>query len=470
MNIKHLPEPASIFEKIWELSPERHIPEASAMLLQLTKKLISIYDAEGRLDENPFTPTTKRKLNLPVHKIQALLSNSTCLVTGGAGCVGSTLVKRLVELGAGKVIIADLIDKSPDSSSAHQNVITVLADVRDRDALNDVFEKYKPDYVFHTAAQRDPGYAETHIEETISLNIMGTLNLVNICESHKSVKQCVFSSTGKASRYYTSEVYAATKKMCEYIFDTYAQQSSVRYSMVRFTHILENSLMNSELQHPLDKDYLAIHSPGKYVTAQNVREAADLMLNALLSSKVGRCNFLIVKNLEWPVESLEVALYYIKQSGAKIPVIFKGNPPGYCEKFFRGQMDWAHPLEMNLLINVYEQRYRYENEEADMIISGIVPTNKYILQNALIKLSLVKGEKKSKECLLLQLKNIVRASLDNVEQSDTVNILQWGLNPQYLAAEGTIAADYEPAVSILNDSLNPHNSSNSAIYGQYINC
>jgi len=470
MNTRYLPDPAGIFEKIWQLSPDRHLPEAYAMLLQLTKKLISIYDAEDRLNENPFTPTTKRKLNLPVHKIKSLLSNSTCLVTGGSGCVGSTLVKRLLELGAAKIIIVDLIDNLSDVTSAHKNVITVLADVTDRDALNAVFEQYEPDYVFHTAAQRDPGYAENHIEDTINLNIMGTLNLVNACESHKSVKQCVFSSTGKASRYYTNEVYAATKKMCEYIFDTYALQSSVRYSMVRFTHILENSLMNTELQNPSHADYMAIHSPGKYVTAQNVCEAADLMLNALLHSKVGQCNFLIVKNLEWPVESLEVALYYIKQSGAKIPVIFKGNPPGYSEKFFRGQMDWAHPLDMNLLINVYEQRYKYENDEGDIMISRIVPTNKYILQNALIQLNLVKGEKKSKECLLLQLKNIVRATLTHVEQSDTVNILRWGLNPQYLAAEGTIAADYEPAVSILNESLNPHNSSNSAIYEQYINC
>lgn len=468
MNTKYLPDPAGIFEKIWQLSPDRHLPEAYAMLLQLTKKLISIYDAEGRLDENPFTPTTKRKLNLPVHKIRSLLNNSTCLVTGGAGCVGSTLVKKLLTLGVKNIIVVDLQASTPPA--VNENVIYVQADVKDRDSLNHIFAKYAPDYVFHTAAQRDPGYAERHIEETVSLNIMGTLNLINACENHKSVKQCVFSSTGKASRYYTNEVYAATKKICEYLFDTYATQGAVRYSMVRFTHILENSLMNQELQNQNDADYMAIHSPGKYVTAQNVCEAADLMLSALLHSKAGTCNFLIVKNLEWPVESLEVALYYIKQAGSKIPVIFKGNPPGYSEKFFRGQMDWAHPLEMNLLMNVYEQRYKYANVKEDILISKIVPTNKYILQNALIALNLVKGEKQTRDCLLLQLKNIVRATLPHVEQYDTVNILRWGLNPNYLASEGTIIADYEPTVSILNDSLNPQNSSNSAIYGQYIHC
>src|SRR5690606_36132453 len=133
----------------------------------------------------------------------------------------------------------------------------------------------QPEFVFHTAAQRNPGYAEKHIYETITTNVLGTLNVVKASEKTACVKQCVFSSTGKASRYFTEEVYAGTKKMCEYIFEVCAKKSSKKYSFVRFTHILDNSLMNEELKHCSKTDpYLAIHSPGKYVTAQNVTEAA----------------------------------------------------------------------------------------------------------------------------------------------------------------------------------------------------
>mgnify|MGYP003513071679 FL=1 len=53
-----------------------------------------------------------------------------------------------------------------------------------------------------------------------------------------------------------------------------------------------------------------------------------------------------------------MALYYIKVSGREIPVIFMGNPIGYTEKFFRGQMDWSNPQDLNLLINKKKQKYR----------------------------------------------------------------------------------------------------------------
>src|SRR5690606_4191987 len=113
------------------------------------------------------------------------------------------------------------------------------------------------------------------------------------------------SSTGKASRYFTEEVYACSKKICENILDLYARKGRVKYGMVRFTHMLDNSLMNAELKKFAETgDLVAIHSPGKYVTAQNKEEAASLMLNALLYAEAGRSNFLLVRNLEWPVESL----------------------------------------------------------------------------------------------------------------------------------------------------------------------
>ena len=59
--------------------------------------------------------------------------------------------------------------------------------------------------------------------------------------------------------------------MCEYILHAYAKESKTKYAMVRFTHIIDNSLMDQELDAASKHDeYIAVHSPGKYVTAQNV--------------------------------------------------------------------------------------------------------------------------------------------------------------------------------------------------------
>lgn len=444
---------SSTFEKIWELSPHYYLPESYNKLLTLTRQLIDAYNEDGRLDENPFTPTTKRKLSLPSLSVNSLLENKICLVTGGLGCVGSALVNKLIHFNVEKIIVVDKEHPSQVVGIKDSRVIYVQCDICDAESLYAIFKAHQPEYVFHTAAQRNPGLAEKQIVDTISRNIFGTLNVVNACEMATSVKQCVFSSTGKASRYYTKEIYAATKKICEYIFDVYAKRSSIRYTMVRFTHILDNSLMNMELRDLTAKDHLPIHSPGKYVTAQNVSEAVDLLLNALIHSTVGQCKFLIVRNLEWPVESLEVALYYIRKAGSPIPVVFRGNPPGYSEKFFRGQMDWSSPQDLNLLINVYESNYRRLNKEGDIVISQILPTDSTVLAKAIKSLQIASDERHAKETLWNELRNLVQASLVHADHHDTLNILKWGLEPEYLLAENAKVEDFQPLVALLTESL-----------------
>ncbi|MGV3706179.1 MAG: NAD-dependent epimerase/dehydratase family protein [Arcticibacter sp.] len=441
----------TIHAKIWGLSPFVHEKEALAELTDLTRDLIEIYDQDGRLDENPFTPTTKRTLSVPQMELQDMLAGSVCLVTG-YGCVGQCLVEKLDAFGIKLIVVVDM-KPAPGGGLLNDNVRYVQADVSNEQDLESLFELYRPEFIFHTAAQRDPGWAETHVRETVVANILGTWNLIKTCERYSFVKQCTFSSTGKASRYYTEEVYAATKKVCEYILDTYARRSHVRYSMVRFTHILENSLMNMGFRDAVDAAYLSVHSPGKYVTAQNVSEAGDLLLNALVSSSEGQCRFSLVRHLEWPVESLEVALFYIKQRGSRIPVIFQGNPKGYCEKFFRGQLDWSDPGDLNLLINVYECKTRSVNTEGDIVISQLPPADPGALFALLRTLETLGGEQETRDILLSGLREITQSALREVDPIDTVRILKWGLQPEHLSAEGSSVSDFNAITSLLKETL-----------------
>jgi hypothetical protein len=308
--------------------------------------------------------------------------------------------------------------------------------------------------VFHTAAQRDPGYAESHVIETASTNVLGTLNVIRACEEVGTVIQMVFASTGKSSRYYTEEVYAVSKKIAEFAIDAYAKESAIKYSIVRFTHLLDNSLMNIELKESSkNAAYLSVHSPGKYVTAQNAKEAAFLMLNALVYSEEKQCNLLFVRHLDWPVESLEVALYYIKQSERIIPVVFVGNPIGYSEKFFRGQMDWSNPSELNLLTNVYERKYRRLNSNEDIIISRPCSATKDVLRKAVEKIAAARGEIDTKINLVDGQKDLVRESLKTVSKEDTADILRWGLDPKFLELEHVNVADFNTLISLLVESL-----------------
>jgi len=414
-------------------------------------ELISLYDLQGRLDEDPFGPTRLRKLSLPDEKVSALMDDSTCLVTGGLGCVGTALISEILKFDVKRIIILD--KKRLDTKFTDPRFTYIECDVRESEKVRQAFLQYRPDFVFHTAAQRDPGYAESHISETVTTNVLGTLNIVKACEE-SGVKQCVFSSTGKSSRYFTEEIYAGTKKLCEYILETYAKRGRVLYSMVRFTHILDNSLMNQQLMNEAENnDYISVHCPGKFVTAQNVTEAACLMLNGLIYSEKNQSNFLLVRNLEWPVESLEMALYYVKRSGRRMPIIFMGNPIGYTEKFFRGQMDWSNPQELNLLINVYEQRYRRYNHENDIIISHTSPIDVKIVENVVAKLEHATGEDGNKTNLIEGLKEIVKDSFTKVDKQDTVNILNWGLQQKFLEIEKAKPSDYGPVIPMMFESL-----------------
>ena len=443
-----------IYRKIWELAPHANDGKAYRELNSLTKQLINIFDEQGRLTDDPFASTRERTLSEPFEKLYAILRNSVCLVTGGLGCVGSNLANELLKFDPKQIVI---IDKNKNSKYTVQQdpcVTIVYGDIRDSQFLHDTFTKYRPEFVFHTAAQRDPGYAETHIEETVTTNVLGTLNLVKTSEYTGSVKQLIFSSTGKASRYFTEEVYAGTKKICENILDLYARGGRVKYGMVRFTHMLDNSIMNEQIKTSSERDkFVGVHSPGKYVTAQNKKEAATLMLSALLYSQPGQCNFLLVRNLEWPVESLEMALYYIKKSGREIPVVFVGNPLGYTEKFFRGQMDWSQPSELNLLINVYESKSRRLNPEGDMVISKICQASQNVIEKTLCKIERAKGQDDLKKTLIDGLKSIVRDTLATVAKEETVNILNWGLQKKFLDIEKAKAADYGAIIPMMFESL-----------------
>jgi len=443
-----------IYERIWELSPRYKCTEAYDELNRLTKELIQIYDLQGRLTEDPFSSTRERKLSQPNERLNDIIKGSTCLVTGGLGCVGSHLVNELLKFDVSSIIVLDREKSSSYTIDSDPSIRFAYGDIRDAQLVHDTFTKYKPDFVFHAAAQRDPGYAETHIEETVTTNVLGTLNVIKACEYTGSVKQCIFSSTGKASRYFTEEVYAATKKLCESILDLYSRRGRVKYGMVRFTHMLDNSLMNEQLKIQSEfENHVGVHSPGKYVTAQNKNEAVSLMLNALLYSEPGQANFLIVRNLEWPVESLEMALYHIKKTRRNIPVVFIGNPLGYTEKFFRGQMDWSNPCELNLLINVYENKSRKLNEDDDIVISHVCSGSHKIIEKAICKLERVKGEVETKNVLLAGLKEVVRSSLEQANKVDTVKILNWGLQQKFLDVENAKVSDYGAIIPMMFESL-----------------
>lgn len=454
---------AEIIDRIQQLvppgSPEPQDPEILAALQTLTAQLIRAYQADGQLESEPFSDVRDRTIYLYASAVKSKIRGKTILITGGEGCVGSFLIEKLLELGATKIISADKARcQNPEENLPIFNIeglVTFYAtDIRNFQALKHIFEVEKPAIVFHLAAQRSPGLAEIQIRETVTTSLLGTQNVIQLCEEY-AAENCVFSSTGKTSRYFTTEVYAASKKFAEWQFAKAAQEGNATYGMVRFTHMLENSLFCEQMSKKAQQGMTVnVHAPHRYVTAQNLIEAVHLLLNALVVSIPGKLKFVAVRNLGWPTETLEVALYKILESGKNLPIYFQGLLPGYEEPFFLGQFDWSKPTDIHLLINVLEDPFRIVDDAGDMVSAELAPFSLRVLDKQVSNLeSLIRNpdypEVQIKHALVAAAKEVIASSFAWSSAEDLLKILHSGINPKKLQGYGTEIADYTEIIELL---------------------
>ena len=458
---------AEIIKQIQQLvppgTPEPQEPELLATLQTLTAQLIEAYKAEGQLEEDPFGDVRHRKIHLYESEVASQLQGKTVLVTGGEGCVGSDLVKRLIELGVQRVVSVDKARASDSLESQPTGkkeaaVTWYTADVCNYDVLNYIFSIEKPEIVFHLAAQRLPGLAEIKVRETIATSILGTENIIKLCESY-GIQKCIFSSTGKASRYFTNEVYAASKKLAEWQFFQAVKTGKVTYGMVRFTHTLDNSSVCEQINGKIQQDKIVnVHAPHRYLTAQNLTEARHLLLNGLIFAQPGQLKFLTVSNLGWPTETLEMSLYNIVASGKNLPIYFQGLPPGYEEPFFLGQFDYSKPTEIHLLINTLEDPYRQTDFSRDMIIAELAPFSTEILDKHISALKTLVAdldlpEPQLKPCLGEAIREITSSIFSKASPQALLKILKWGINPKQVKAEEITIESHRDVLELLAKGL-----------------
>jgi nucleoside-diphosphate-sugar epimerase len=460
-----------IFQLMKEVAPpspvEPQDPAVLNRLQELTQTLIQAYQESGRLQGDPFNDAWVRPLSLYEADVRQAIQGNVVMVTGGEGYVGRDLVQALVNLGAGRVVSVDHVRCGGASTPLQKaipgsapNVALYAADVRDYETLDQIFALEQPAIVFHLAALRIPGLAEKQILTTVTSNIFGTQNIIKLCEAHR-VQHCVFSSTGKASRYWTAEVYAASKKMAEWMFAEAAQTGKVCYSMVRFTHMLNNSSMVEQIDAKVAAGKpVNIHTPDRYVVGQNVGEAVHLLLNALLIAEPKRLRFVLVRNLGWPTESLEVALYKIMESGKNLPIYFQGLPVGYEEPFFLGQVDWDNQMEINTLVNALETEYNFEiSSTNDMILSEVIPFSVPLLHQNLERLRPMCDDStlnpaELKKQLGEAIREISLSSFLLMAPERSLQILRWGINvKQYQRGEMHLPS-YQPFIELVVRSLN----------------
>jgi len=332
---------------------QRHLgDEVLAELRALTQALIAA--RAGAAEEHArFLAIAERGLCLPEAELAGRLRDATVLVTGGTGCIGSTLMSQLAARGPGRLVSVSrgVTADWPRQDRAEYR----YADVRDRAAMAALICEIRPDLVFHVAAQRDPGLAEIEVHRTVSTNVLGTRTVLTAA-AEAGVPQVVCASTGKALRPYSPDMYTASKRAAEWVASGVAASSDMLISAGRFTHVLDNSIIYKRLRSWADEaaEVIRLHSPDIAFYVQSALESAQLLLNACIGAERLEFRVFAISDLGWPVSLMDLVLDVLARSGSPTPIYVSGYDQGYEEIPFPGLYDPMTAGDVSPLFNAFE--------------------------------------------------------------------------------------------------------------------
>jgi FlaA1/EpsC-like NDP-sugar epimerase len=173
----------------------------------------------------------------------AYLNFATVVVTGAAGSIGAELCRRVVRAGARRLVLveqaeAPLVELAGDLGDAGVEVVPVLADVRSLPRALDVFERHRPDIVFHAAAYKQVPLLEEHPVEAVATNVLGTAAVV-AAALRAGVPRLVFFSTDKAVE--ATSILGRTKAAAEWIVASAGRENGAAYTSIRLGNVVDSA-------------------------------------------------------------------------------------------------------------------------------------------------------------------------------------------------------------------------------------
>ena len=291
-------------------------------------KKIRDVDIEDLLGREPI------KVNM--EEMSGYIEERTVLVTGGGGSIGSELCRQIASFNPKHLIIVDNYENNAyaiqqELIRKHEgklNLSTIIASIREYKRMDEIFNEYKPDVVFHAAAHKHVPLMENSPSEAIKNNIFGTLNVARLADAYK-VKRMVLISTDKAVN--PTNIMGATKRAAEMIIQTINKNSETEFVAVRFGNVLGSN--GSVI--PLFKKQIAEGGPVTITHPDIIRyfmtipEAVQLVLQAGAMAKGGE---IFILDMGEPVKIVDLANNLIRLSGFEpgvdIKIEYSGLRPG----------------------------------------------------------------------------------------------------------------------------------------------
>ncbi|MFP6749138.1 MAG: nucleoside-diphosphate sugar epimerase/dehydratase [Alphaproteobacteria bacterium] len=276
--------------------------------------------------------------------MEALIAGRRVLITGAGGTIGSELARQIAAYAPAHVCLLDngehalyRIDLEYGENWPDLPRRAVLGDVRDGARLAEVFQRERPDLVFHAAAFKHVPMVEENPNEGVLTNVMGTANVARACQE-ADVKVMVQISTDKAVN--PTSVMGASKRIAEMICQALSLSSTAcRFVTVRFGNVLGSTGSVVPLfQRQLARGGpLTVTDPEVTRYFMTVREAVELVLQATAAAPAGdEGGKIFVLDMGEPVRILDLARQMIRLAGltpeVDIPITFTGLRPG--EKLF----------------------------------------------------------------------------------------------------------------------------------------
>ena len=329
------------------------------------------------------------------------IKNKKVLVTGAGGSIGSELSRQIGNLNPKELILVDIYENNVYAIQQellrkyqNLNLKVLIASVRDKKRMDEIFNTYKPEIVFHAAAHKHVPLMEDSPCEAIKNNVFGTLNTAKISAKY-NVERFVLISTDKAVN--PTNIMGATKRCCEMIVQMLNKNSETEFVAVRFGNVLGSNgsvipLFKKQIE---EGGPVTVTHPKITRFFMTIPEAVSLVLEAGAIAKGGE---IFVLNMGEPVKILDLAENLIKLSGFEpnvdIKIEITGLRPG--EKLYeeilmdeegltstkKDKIYIGQPIEVNQLeffdkLNSLKNAVELEDEnEVRYLMKDLVPTFK----------------------------------------------------------------------------------------------